>query len=155
MFDDACIIFCFRNLWYHHYSTCVQDLSAGGASWGCHIASGGYSARQTVPWYCWWVEDNRVIYCKPTFLHMIEISQHLRVPLGGNISLSKPCTTSGKLQCLKNFLLIAWICCLDLPSFYQSAKLNCHWQHLYLFYSITGQIMSPISLDVNYFHVSI
>lgn len=73
MFIEACIIFCFRNLWYHHYSTCVQDLSAGGASWGCHIASGGYSAWQTVPWYCWWVEVNSVIYCKPTFLHMIEI----------------------------------------------------------------------------------
>lgn len=43
---------------------------------------------------------------------MIEISQHLRVPLGGNISLSKPCTTSGKLQCLKKIL----IDCLNLLS---------------------------------------
>lgn len=115
MFIEACIIFCFRNLWYHHYSTCVQDLSAGGASWGCHIASGGYSARQTVPWYCWWVEVDSVIYCKPTLLHMMEIFTTF-ASFPWREYQSKSCTTSGKLQRIKknSYWFLEFVVCMYL-----------------------------------------
>lgn len=74
--------------------------------------------------------------------------------LGGNISQSHvPLLVN--FNALKKIHIGFWNLFSACTFIFSIWKINWHKQNLYLVYSITGRIMSPIILYVNYFHVSI